>query len=84
MTYLSIICGAGDEERMEGVIAWDNEAGDVDEELAGDVEEDQEEIGADQPEKGVGFGDGGLSLQLIKDGVFGKLFIPAALISFNG
>jgi len=41
---LNIICGASSEEGMEGVISRDKKAGKIDEELASNVEEHQEEI----------------------------------------
>jgi hypothetical protein len=72
-TYLCIICGSSGQEGMEGIVAWDNKAGDVDQELACKIEEDQEEIGADNTHEGVDFGNRGLSLEFIEDRVFGEL-----------
>jgi hypothetical protein len=44
LTYLSVINLAGTEERIKGIVSWYEEAGKVDQEGTGDVEEDQEEV----------------------------------------
>ena len=51
--YLSIVHLAEAEESIKRVVGWDNEAGRVDEELATDVEEDEEEVDAGEPKKDV-------------------------------
>lgn len=73
MSYLSIIGGASGEEGMERVVARNSETGEVDEELAENVEEDEEEVDADNTQEGVDLGDGGLPLQVVEDRVLGEL-----------
>ena len=51
--YLSIIHLADAEESIKRVVGRDDEAGRVDEELATDVEEDEEEVDAGEPKKDV-------------------------------
>lgn len=77
---LRIIGLAGAEEGLEGVVPWDHEAGEVGQQLAADVEEDQEEVGADEPEEGVRLGDGRLLLQVVEDGVLGQLGTVLAVL----
>lgn len=43
-TYLSVVNFAGAEESVQRVVAGDDESGNVDEELAGDVEKDEEKV----------------------------------------
>lgn len=73
VTHLRVIRSSGGEQSVQRVVGRDNETRQVDKELAGDVEEHQEEIDADQAEDHVDLGDGGLALQVVKDGVFGQL-----------
>lgn len=47
-SYLSVIRGTRSEKRLERVVAGEKETGEVDEELASDVEEDKEEVDSDQ------------------------------------
>lgn len=54
--YLSVICRRGGKEGIEGVVAWDGEAGEVDEESSGDIEEDKEDVDACDAEEGVYLG----------------------------
>ena len=78
MTYgqpLGVIALAGGEEGLEGVEGRDDEAGGVDEELAGDVEEDEEEVEGAEAEDDVDLGDVGLLLELLQLGVLGQLLV---------
>ena len=43
-TYLCIIDLAGTEKRIERIISWDQETGEVDKEGAGDIEKDEKEV----------------------------------------
>ena len=67
--YLSIVALASGEESLHGIVARNEKSGEVDEELASDVEEDQEEIEAEQTEEHVDLGDGGLALEVIENRV---------------
>ena len=70
---LSVINLAGAEQGVQRVVAGDDEASNVDKELASNVEEDEEEIQAGETQDGVGLGDGGLLLKVVECGVLGQL-----------
>lgn len=70
---LRVVDLAGAEESVERVVAGDDEAGNVDEELAGDVEENEKEVEAGKTEQGVDLGDGRLLLEVVEGGVLGQL-----------
>jgi hypothetical protein len=70
---LRIISLVDAKERIEGVVAWDDEASDVCEELTSDVEEDEEEVRCSETEEGIDFWYGGLFLQVVQDWILGKL-----------
>lgn len=72
-SHLSVIRGARGEQGLKRVVAGDQEAGKIDEELASDVEEDQEEVNSSQTQDGIHLGDGGLSLEVVEGGVLGEL-----------
>lgn len=71
--YLSVVDFAGAEERIQRVVARNDETGNVDEELAGNVEEDEEEVQAGETENSIDLGDGGLLLEVVEGGVFGQI-----------
>ena len=70
---LSVVDLARAEESVQGVVTGDDEAGDVDKELSGDVEEDQEEVETGETEDDVDLGDGRLLLKVVEGGVLGQL-----------
>jgi hypothetical protein len=70
---LSVVDLACAEQCVQGVVTGDNKAGNVDKELACDVEEDEEEIEASETENGVDLGDGSLLLKVVEGGVLGQL-----------
>jgi hypothetical protein len=70
---LGVVDLAGTEQGVERVVAGDDESSNVDEKLAGNVEENQEEVEADEAEDGVDLGDGGLLLKVVEGGVLGQL-----------
>lgn len=72
-SYLGVILGARGEERLEGVVTGNQETGKVDEELASNVKEDQEEVDSDKAEDDIDLGDIGLTLKVGEDGVLGEL-----------
>ena len=72
-TYLSIIGLAGREQSVHGIVSGEQEASKVDEELAGDVEEDEEEVDSDETEEGIDFRDGRLLLEVVESWVLGEL-----------
>lgn len=63
----------GREQGTEGVVAGDDKAGDVGQELTAEVEEDEEEVEGDGAKDGVGLGDTGLLLEVDENGVLGEL-----------
>ena len=64
--YLCIICLTGAEQRVQRIVARNDEASKVDKKLASDVEKDEEEIEADETEEGIDFRDRGLPLQIVE------------------
>jgi len=69
MTYrqpLGVVGGAGGEQGMQRVVGRDDEADGVDEELGGDVEEDEEEVRGAKAEHDVDLGDARLLLELVQ------------------
>lgn len=65
--------GAGGEEGLERVVTGEEETGEVDKELSGDVEEDKEEVNSNEAKDDIDLGDVGLTLKVGKDRVLGKL-----------
>ena len=72
---LSIISLAAAEQRLQAVVGRDHEASGVDEELAGDVEEDQEEVKGAEAEDHVDFWNAGLLLEVVEGWVPGQLLV---------
>lgn len=70
---MSVISLAGGEQGLERVVAGDDEASKVGEELASNVEEDGEEVESTKAKDGVDLGDGGRLLKVVEEGVLGKL-----------
>lgn len=72
-THLSVIPSTRREQGVDRVVTGDKETSEVDEELASDVKEDEEEVDADKTQDRIHLGDVGLALQVVKDGVLGEL-----------
>jgi len=72
-THLSIISRTRGKQGLKRVITRNQETGKVNQELASDVEEDEEKVDADKTKDGVDLGDGGLSFEVVEEGVFGEL-----------
>lgn len=72
-THLGVIDLAGAEQGAQRVIAGNDEAGNVDEEGAGNVEEDEEEVQACETKDGVDLGHRRLLFEVVEGGVFGQL-----------
>jgi hypothetical protein len=72
-SHLSVIRGARSEEGLERVVTGEEETGEVNEELASDVEENEEEVDADETQDDIDLGDVGLALQVVQNWVLGKL-----------
>ena len=73
LTNLCVINLAGAEQGVQRVVAGDDEASNVDKELASNVEEDEEEVEAGETENSIDLGDGGLLLEVVEGGVLAKL-----------
>lgn len=70
---MCVISLAAGEQGLERVVGWEGKAGGVDEELAGDVEEDEEEVESAETEDDVDLGDAGLLLEVVEGWVLGEL-----------
>lgn len=71
---LRVVGLAGGEESLEGVVARDDEASQVGQELTAQVEDDEEEVKDDEADNRVGLGDGGAPLEVAQGGVLAKLW----------
>jgi len=72
-SYLGVIRSARSEEGLERVVTGKEETSEVDKELASDVEENKEEVNTDKTQDNVDLRDVGLTLQVVQNGVLGKL-----------
>lgn len=63
---------AAGEQRLERVIRWECESSSVDQELAGDIKEDEEEVQGTEAEHDVNFRNAGLLLEVVEDWVLGQ------------
>jgi len=70
---LGIIRLARAKQGSERVVSGDDEAGDVGQELAAEIEQDKEEVERSEAEHGIGLGDRRLLLEVVQDGVLGEL-----------
>ena len=70
---LRIIRLASREDGLHGPVGREGEASGIDEELAGDVEEDEEEVEGTKTEHDVDLGDGGLRFEVVERRVLGEL-----------
>lgn len=73
-TYVGVIGLARGEQSLERVVSWDDETSQVDEELSGNVEEDQEEVEGAETQDGVDLGNGALLLKVFEGRVLGQLW----------
>jgi len=72
---LGIISLASGEQGLERVVSGNHESSKVYEQLPTDVEENEEEIGRDQPEDSICLWDRSLFLQVVQGRILGKLLI---------
>lgn len=70
---LGIVLLAGGEQGVEGVVAGNDEAGEVGQELTTQVEDDKEEVEGSNADDGVGLGNVGRLLDVVQGGVLGQL-----------
>ena len=61
------------EQSTQGVVAGDNKASEVGEELTTQVENNEEEVESAESDDGVGLGDTGRLLEVLENGVLGQL-----------
>lgn len=71
---LGVVVGAGGEESSQRVVARDDETSKVGEQLATEVEDNEEEVESSDTNDGVGLGDAGLLLKVVQGGVLGELW----------
>lgn len=67
-----VLLGLG-EQGAQRVVARNHETSKVCEELATNVEDDQEEVESASTDDGIGLGNTNLLLEVVKGGVFGEL-----------
>jgi hypothetical protein len=70
LSVVDLACG---EQRVQRVVTGNDKSGNVDKELARDVEEDKEEVKASETENSVDFRDRGLLLKVVEGGVLRQL-----------
>jgi len=80
---LSVVSLADREQCFQGVVAWNDESGDVRKKLTSDVEEDEEEVECAQSEKGVNLGNRSLLLKVVQAWVLGKLLIKVSDVALG-
>jgi len=72
---LSVVNLGGAEQRVQGVIAGNDEAGNVDEKFASNVEEDQEEVESAETEDHIDLGNRRLLFQVVEEFILGQLLV---------
>jgi len=80
---LRVILSVGGEQSLQGVVSRDDEACKVSEELAAEVEDDEEEVESGQSNGSVGFGHARLLLYVVQGGVLGKLLVNVGKIGLR-
>jgi len=80
---LGIVILLGGEEGIQGVVSGDDEAGEVGQELASEVEDNEEEVESGEPNGGVDLGDRGLLLKVVEGGILRKLTVELVDITLN-
>ena len=70
---LGIIRLVGRKQRSERVVSGDNKTGDVGQEGAAEVQDDQKEVEGAQAKHSIGLGHRRLLLEVVESGVFGEL-----------
>lgn len=63
----------GGEQRLERVVARDQESSDVGQELTAKVKDDKEKVERNETDDGVGLGDRSALLEIVQGGVPGQL-----------
>lgn len=80
---LSIVGLVRGEESVQRVVCRDDETSSVHKELAGNVEEDQEEVEGAEAENNVDLGDVGLLLKLLQLRVLGQLLVQLGQVELG-
>lgn len=80
---LSVIDLACAEQSSKRVIAGNDKASDIDQELAGDVEKDEEKVEGAETEDSVDLGDRRLLLEVVESGVLGQLLVQLGDMSLG-
>ena len=71
------------EQGIERIVARDDEAGHVGQELAAEVEDDEEEVEGDEADNGVRLGNRRLLLKVVEGGVLGQLSRQRRTVSLD-
>jgi len=80
---LGIIVLVMGKQGVERIVSRDDETGNVGEELAAEVKQDEEEVERDRANNGVGLGDRGLFLEVVESRVLGELFVELSDVLLN-
>ena len=75
---LGIVFFVGREERIERVVTGNDEAGQVGEQLAAEVEDDQEEVEGTDTDDAIGLGNARSPLDIVEHWVLGQLVYSLA------
>lgn len=70
---MCVINPACAEKSLQRIVSWDHETSKVDQECTTDVEEDEEEVEANQTEEGIGFRNVGLLLEIVEGRILRQL-----------
>lgn len=76
---MRIISFPAGEQCLHGEIGWDDETRRVDQELAGNIKEDEEEVQGAETEDHVDFWDAGLLLKVVESWVFGQFSVGGSV-----
>ena len=75
---MCIVCLAGTEQGVQRVVSRNDKAGEVDEELSSNIEEDEEEVEGEETEENVDFGNAGLLFEVLGHRVLAELLVNGA------
>lgn len=77
---LGVVSSARSEQGVQRVVAGNDKASKVGEQLAAEVEDDEEEVESGEADDGVGLGNTGLLLKVVQGGVLGELLVERSKV----
>jgi hypothetical protein len=81
---LRIISLSWSEKRLERVISWNNESGEICQELASEVEKHEEEVKTDDSEEAIDLWNGCLLLEVVEKRILRELSHKKLIFSIPG